>query len=148
MDKGAATRLIYKGGLRMYGLRKIFSLLLVVCLLLGVAAAETPREGDALVVGYAEFSGVFSPFFGESAYDMDVAERMTGESLLVTDRQGGVILKGIDGETVMYNGVDYTYKGIADLSVDYDEATDKTTYTARLKQGVKFSDGEEMNATT
>ena len=63
----------------MYGLKRLFSALLAVCLLLGVAAAEVAREGGALVVGYAEFSGAFSPFFGESAYDMDVAERMTGE---------------------------------------------------------------------
>ncbi|NLD59767.1 MAG: ABC transporter substrate-binding protein [Clostridiales bacterium] len=130
----------------MYGLKRLFSALLAVCLLLGVAAAEVAREGGALVVGYAEFSGAFSPFFGESAYDMDVAERMTGESLLVTDRVGGVILNGIEGETVPYNGVDYAYRGIADLSVDYDESTDRTAYTARLKPGVRFSDGEEMNA--
>ena len=130
----------------MYGLRKIFSLLLAICLLLGAASAEAARENPTLVVGCAEFSGAFSPFFGESAYDMDVAERMTGESLLVTDRVGGVILNGIEGETVPYNGVDYAYRGIADLSVDYDESTDRTAYTARLKPGVRFSDGEEMNA--
>ncbi|MGV8049700.1 MAG: ABC transporter substrate-binding protein [Anaerolineaceae bacterium] len=101
---------------------------------------ETP-----LVVAYSEFSQKFSPFYGDTGYDMDVAE-MTQISLLTTDRTGGIIFNAIEGETVNYNGTDYLYKGPADVSVDYDEASDTTKYTAKLRVGMKFSDGEPVTA--
>ena len=71
--------------------------------------ASTPEKdpNTPLVVGYSPFSSKFSPFFAETAYDQDVAS-MTQISLLTTDRVGTVIYKGIDGETIPYNGTDYT----------------------------------------
>ena len=98
-----------------------------------------------LVVAYQDFSQKFSPFFADTGYDQDVAG-MTQISLLTTDRQGGIIFNAIEGETVSYNGTDYLYKGAADTSVVYDEATDTTVYTARLRVGMKFSDGEPVTA--
>jgi peptide/nickel transport system substrate-binding protein len=76
---------------------------------------------------------------------MDVSA-MTQISLLTTDRVGGIIFNAIEGETVSYNGTDYLYKGPADTKVEYDEATDTTKYTARLRVGMKFSDGEPVTA--
>jgi len=104
----------------------------------------TPTEMP-LVVAYDQFSQKFSPFFADTAYDTDVAS-MTQISLLTTDRTGGIIFNAIEGETVPYNGVDYEYKGPANVSVDYDEATDTTKYTARLRVGMKFSDGTPVTA--
>ena len=66
--------------------------------------------------------------------------------MLTTDRVGGIIYNAIEGETVNYNGTDYLYKGPADTKVEYDEATDTTKYTARLRVGMKFSDGEPVTA--
>ena len=71
---------------------------------------------------------------------------MTQIALLTTDRVGGIIFNAIEGETVNYNGTDYLYKGPADTKVEYDEATDTTKYTARLRVGMKFSDGEPVTA--
>ena len=71
---------------------------------------------------------------------------MTQEALMTLDRSGGIVYNAIEGETRAYNGVDYFYHGIADLTVKYDEAADITTYTAKLKEGVLFSDGVEMTA--
>ncbi|MBT3670271.1 MAG: hypothetical protein HN547_08570, partial [Chloroflexi bacterium] len=51
------------------------------------------------------------------------------------------IFNAIEGETVSYNGTDYLYKGPADVKVEYDETTDTTKYTAKLRVGMKFSDG-------
>jgi peptide/nickel transport system substrate-binding protein len=101
---------------------------------------ETP-----LVVAYEQFSQKFSPFFADTGYDNDVAG-MTQISLLTTDRTGGIIFNAIEGETVPYNGTPYLYKGPADTKVEYDEATDTTKYTARLRVGMKFSDGEPVTA--
>lgn len=104
-----------------------------------------PTIDTPLVVAYSDFSQKFSPFFADTAYDMDVSS-MTQISLLTTDRVGGIIFNAIEGETVNFNGTDYLYKGPADTNVDYDEATDTTTYTARLRVGMKFSDGEPVTA--
>lgn len=110
------------------------------------SASATPNNVDEpLVVGYAQFSEKFSPFFADSAYDRDVAD-LTQVMLLTTDRSGGIIYNAIEGETVPYNGTDYTYTGIADLEVNFDEAANQTTYTWTLREGVKFSDGEELTA--
>ena len=106
----------------------------------------TTESGDEtpLVVGYAPFSSKFSPFFAESAYDQD-AQTMTQVALLASDRQGAIIYKGIEGETINYNGTDYTYYGIADLTVTENE--DGTVYyDFKLRDDVKFSDGEALTA--
>ncbi len=133
----------------MVNLRKIVSLALAVCMLLGLAGAavaEAQRDADTLVIGYTEFNEKFSPFFSESGYDSDVANVFVGSPLMVTDRVGGIVYNAIEGETIPYNGTDYTYYGIADLSVERDETTDTTVYTAKLRDDVKFSDGEAMTA--
>ena len=69
-----------------------------------VKASTVPLVGS----GGWSFSEKFSPFFTESAYDTNV-EGMTQISMLTTDRLGGIIYKAIEGETVPYNGTDYTY---------------------------------------
>ena len=104
-----------------------------------------PTIDTPLVVAYQDFSQKFSPFFADTGYDQDVAD-MTQIALLTTDRVGGIIPNAIEGETRVYNGTEYLYKGPADTSVDYDEATDTTVYTAKLRVGMKFSDGEPVTA--
>ena len=136
----------------------MLAMVMVISLLAGCAPkepaeapVETPVETPVevndtpLVVGYAAFSQKFSPFFGTTAYDMD-AVAMTQLSLLTTDRVGGIVYNAIEGEKVGFEGTDHEYKGIADIKVDYDEAADVTTYNIKLKEGVKFSDGQEMDA--
>jgi len=98
-----------------------------------------------LVVGSLQFSEKFSPFFGESGYDMEIAA-LTAVQLLTTDRTGGIVYNAIEGETIPYNGTDYLYTGVADLKVDYDEAADQTVYTWTIRDDVQFSDGETMTA--
>ncbi len=104
-----------------------------------------PTITTPLVVAYEAFSQKFSPFFADTGYDQDVSA-MTQISLLTTDRLGGIIYNAIEGETVNYNGTDYLYKGPADTSVEYDEATDTTKYTAKLRVGMTFSDGTPVTA--
>ncbi|MCR5649437.1 MAG: ABC transporter substrate-binding protein, partial [Oscillospiraceae bacterium] len=103
---------------------------------------EGPDPNTPLVVGYSPFNSKFSPFFSETAYDQDVWA-MTAVSLLSSDRMGAVITKGIEGETVNYNGTDYTYYSIAD--VDIDEKADGTVdYNFTIRDDIKFSDGEPL----
>lgn len=106
---------------------------------------KEPTTDTPLVVAYSPFSEKFSPFYADTGYDQDVVA-MTQISLMTTDRMGGIIFNAIEGETVSYNGTDYLYTGAADLSVKYDEATDTTTYTAKIRDDLVFSDGVPVTA--
>ena len=113
----------------MKRVNKVLALILVLVLSLGVLSACSKKyegkdhgsdDDTPLVVGYLPFSERFSPFFATTSYDRDVAD-ITGVSLLTTDRTGAIIYNSIEGETVNYNGTDYTYTGISDISVDIDK---------------------------
>lgn len=108
-------------------------------------ATEAPAEeaGDkTLVVGYSLFSQKFSPFFAKTAYDQDVAD-MTQVALMGLDREGNTVLNGIEGETVAFNGTDYTYYGISDIAVvQNDDGT--VDYNVTLRDDIVFSDGTPM----
>ena len=101
------------------------------------------EDGEVpLVVGYNPFNSKFSPFFAETAYDQDV-QKMTQMELLTSDRTGAVVYKGIEGETIEYNGTDYTYYGPADCEVTENE--DGTVYyDFTLRDDLVFSDGEPV----
>ena len=106
------------------------------------AAEPTTSDTTPLVVGYSNFNSKFSPFFAESAYDMDV-QQMTQVPLLSSDRTGAIIQKGIEGETIEFDGTPYTYYGPADLTITENE--DGTVYyDFTLRQDLVFSDGEPM----
>ena len=131
-------------------LTKLFACLLVVVMaasfaLVGCAQEEgefTNDRKDTLVVAYSNFSEKFSPFFASSSYDTDVYT-LTQVGLLATDRGGDIIYNGIEGETRNYNGTDYFYKGISNLTVT--QNNDGTVdYSFKLRNGVKFSDGKEL----
>ncbi|MBR4149764.1 MAG: ABC transporter substrate-binding protein, partial [Firmicutes bacterium] len=108
------------------------------------AAPAPEAEPMTLVVGYSPFNSKFSPFFNETAYDQDVYA-MTQVSLLGSDRTGAVLLNGIEGDTVNYNGTDYTYYGIADCVIT-ENADGTVDYDFTLRDDVVFSDGEKLTA--
>lgn len=109
-----------------------------------IPPADDPVHRDTLVVGYDAFSGKFSPFFSKTKYDGDVV-RVTSVTLLGTDRDGNVVQKGVTGETVAYNGIDYTYYGIADCAVTQNE-DGTVTYDFALREDIEFSDGQPLTA--
>ena len=105
--------------------------------------SETTEDGSTpLVVGYSNFSSKFSPFFSETAYDQDVWA-LTSVSLLGNDRLGAIVEKGVTVEKIPYNGTDYEYPGMSDLTITTnDDGT--VDYDFVLREGVKFSDGEDL----
>jgi len=126
--------------------KKLITLILATVMLVSTIAPVFAQETNVpFVFGQSNMSQKFSPFYSDTAYDQDVVE-MTNISLMTTDRVGAIIYNGIEGETHSYNGKDYTYHGAADLSVVYDEAEDITTYTAKLRDDLVFSDGEPLTA--
>ena len=126
-------------------MKKLLALLLAVCMLLSVTAIAEESVDTPLVVATSTLSQKFSPFFADTAYDQNVVD-MTQLGMMTTDRVGGIIYNAIEGETVNYNGTDYLYTGPANISVVYDEASDITTYTTKIREDLKFSDGEPVTA--
>ena len=142
--------------------KKFLALLLALMMCVGVLAGcgnstPAPAESSApaesaepasdnsdtpLVVGYSPFSSKFSPFFAETAYDQDVAS-MTAIGLLTSDRTGAIVYNGIEGETINYNGTDYTYYGPADLVVT-ENADGTVYYDFTMRDDLVFSDGEPI----
>lgn len=149
--------------MKKYKFKKALSIFLVLSMCFALAACgkkdngnqsgENPSDGNTtdqssdkpLVVGSLEFSEKFSPFFADSGYDMDIVE-LTQVPMLTMDRTGGVILNAIEGETVPYNGTDYLYQGVSNITVNHDEANNKTTYNIKIRDDIKFSDGHVMDA--
>ena len=131
-------------------MKRTLALILSLVMCLGLLAGcgdkktddQTKDDTTPLVVGYAPFNEKFSPFFSESAYDQDVWV-MTSLGLLNSDRQGQIIMKGIEGETHAYNGTDYTYYGPADCEI-VENADGTVDYNFTMRDDIVFSDGEKV----
>ena len=130
-------------------MKRTLALILSLVMCLGLLAGcgdkggnQTKDENTPLVVGYAPFNEKFSPFFSESEYDQDVWV-MTSLGLLNSDRQGQIIMKGIEGETHAYNGTDYTYYGPADCEI-VENADGTVDYNFTMRDDIVFADGEKV----
>lgn len=123
----------------------VVAVLMVACIASLAACSPKDTSSGTLVIAYSPFNQKFSPFFSSTAYDQDVWV-ITSINLLSNDRGGNVVTKGIEGETVSYNGKDYTYYGLSDLTITQNE--DGTVdYRIQMRTGnkaVKFSDGKTV----
>lgn len=100
-------------------------------------------KADTLVFATATFGQKFSTFFATTAYDVDVVDLTTG-GLLTADREGNIVRNGIEGETIPYNGTDYTYYGMGNVEVvENDDGT--VDYNLTMRDDIVFSDGEPAN---
>lgn len=128
--------------------RQLLAIVLAGTMVAGLATGCGEEKSDAketqLVIACDDMSEKFSEFFANSVPDQNVAD-MTGVYLLGNDRAGEIIYNGIEGETKEYNGTEYTYKGIADCKITENE-DGTVTYDFKLREDVKFSDGEILNA--
>ena len=104
------------------------------------ASSDTP-----LVIGEDAFSQKFSPFFATTVPDVHIGT-LVCPLIYGVDRQGQIVNKGIEGETRSYNGTDYTYYGLSDVTMTKDDAKNETVYDIKLRDDAKFSDGEPLTA--
>ncbi len=94
---------------------------------------------DTLVVGEDTIEGKFNPLFYSAQTDDDV-NVLIFDTLLSADREGAIVLTGIEGETREYNGTDYTYYSIADCEIVENE--DGTVdYIFTMREDIQYSDG-------
>ena len=108
------------------------------------AAPEAPASTGADTIVYANdyMSEKFSPFFADTEYDMD-AQGLTQVVLLPSDREGNMVLNGMEGEVIPYNGTDYTYYSLANCEI-VENADGTVTYFITMRDDVTFSDGTPM----
>ncbi|MGN0597975.1 MAG: ABC transporter substrate-binding protein [Ruminiclostridium sp.] len=118
----------------------------------GTTSAESTDAADntasdnttPLVIASEDFSQKFNAILAESVPDQNVGS-LVNPSLMTNDRSGGIIYNAIEGETHSYNGTDYTYYGVADISVTQDKEANTTVYNIKIRDDIKFSDGETMD---
>ena len=145
--------------MKMSNIKKILALVLALVMVLALCACGSstpaPAESEAptaepeapaveennstLVYATATFGQKFSPFFYTTAYDEKVVSNFTG-GLLAADRGGAIIHHGIEGETVEYNGTDYTYYGMGDVEVVQND-DGSVDYNLTMRDDIVFSDG-------
>jgi peptide/nickel transport system substrate-binding protein len=105
-------------------------------------AEEPAAEEQTLVVGMDAFSSKFSPFFSKTDYDTTVYERVHVRPLAI-DRAGNMVLNSMDGETIPYNGTDYTYNGISNCVITIND-DGSVYYDITIRDDIVFSDGVPM----
>ena len=146
--------------MKMSNIKKILALVLALDLVLALCACgnsstpapseetqapaeetQAPAEENTSTLVYATstFGQKFSPFFYTTAYDEEVVSNFTG-GLLAADRGGAIIHHGIEGETVEYNGTDYTYYGMGDVDVVQND-DGSVDYNLTMRDDIVFSDG-------
>ena len=116
--------------------RKILALLLSATMLftLGGCSSEGKDNNkggvgnNTLVIGTSTFNGVFNPFFYNTAYDIQAFETVftsvceTNENNELIDKGGSITAEEITAE----------------------DGNVQTLYTIKLKEGMKFHDGEDV----
>lgn len=126
--------------------KKLVSAFLTGTMVAGmVGSMAQAAEDTPLVVGVTNFNEKFSPLFAEQVYDQDVCD-IIFPWLLTLDRSGSPVWKGIEGETRNYNGTDYTYYGMADVTMTKNEETNETVYNFKLRDDIYFTDGVNLTA--
>ena len=146
--------------MKMSNIKKILALVLALVMVLALCACgnsstpapseetqapaeetQAPAEENTSTLVYATstFGQKFSPFFYTTAYDEDVVSNFTG-GLLAADRGGAIIHHGIEGETVEYNGTDYTYYGMGDVDIVQND-DGSVDYNLTMRDDIVFSDG-------
>ncbi|WP_370831519.1 ABC transporter substrate-binding protein [Clostridium sp.] len=89
---------------------------------------NSSNSGDTLVIGTSTFNGVFNPFFYTSAYDNQAFTTVftqvcgTDENNELEERGGSITAEEVTAE----------------------DGSIQTLYTIKLKEGMKFHDGEEV----
>ena len=145
--------------MKMSNIKKILALVLALVMVFALCAcgeSNTPAPDESkapveeskapveentstLVYATSTFGQKFSPFFYTTAYDEEVVSSFTG-GLLAADRGGAIIHHGIEGETVEYNGTDYTYYGMGDVDVVQND-DGSVDYNLTMRDDLVFSDG-------
>lgn len=95
---------------------------------------DNTSKPDAFVIMSESLDGVFNPFYSTTSSDATIVG-MTQISMLTYGY--------VNGEVVVACGDDEAVV-VKDYEITRDEASDKTTYTFVIKNGIKYSDGKPL----
>lgn len=98
-----------------------------------------------LVIAADGSTADISPFYGDSAFAKTFGKAV-GVTLSGRTRAGELITRARVPQFEMYGGNSYRYDGIADIGITRDEDSDITVYDIQLRDDVRFSDGETLDA--
>ncbi len=96
---------------------------------------NSSKKKDSIVIMTEELSGLFNPFYATSGADQDVVG-LTQIGMLSTDS---------NGQTVCGDDLPTVVKDYEVTEIEKDGAVAETVYTFVIKNGLKFSDGEDLN---
>lgn len=102
------------------------------------------RTAEPVVIGCLPNEGILHPLLAGQEGDLLLVE-LTQAMLLGCDRDGQPVLQGIEGESRPYGEQEYTYYGLADVSIS-PQSDGSVWYDFSLRKNVRFHDGEELNA--
>ena len=106
----------------------------------------TPEQlRKTLNIGAEKLDSKYIQLYAKADGDK-IVNKLTQVNLLTLDRSGRVLYHAGSTEKSDYNGTEYSYQGIADVSVDYDDESGITTYTIELRKGLVFSDGTPLTS--
>ncbi|MCL1823781.1 MAG: ABC transporter substrate-binding protein [Oscillospiraceae bacterium] len=111
-----------------------------------IEETEEISERNEIIIGTTGMTGVFSPFFTDylkNAGDADVMS-VINVPLVTLDRRGEVVQNAVSGEKRTFDGVEYEYKGIADIEISTNR--NSTVFNFNLREDVYFSDGKPLTA--
>ncbi len=108
-----------------FALCSLMALTLVAC-----GSGDSKVNKDTLVVGTPELSGDFLDGFGNSSYDLMVKNMLYGYTTYYYNAAGEYLLDNTAIKDVVIN----------------DEADGSKTYTFTVNEGLKWSDGETLDA--
>ena len=112
----------------------LLTLAMVLCGLSSCSSCSKSTNPDALVIMTDELDGVFNPFYSTTAADSTIVS-MTQIAMLTTGYENGeVVVACGDSEAVV----------VKDYAIHYDSASNKTTYTFVIKNGIVYSDGQPL----
>ena len=123
--------------------RRLISILLCIAMCIGALTAlsacsscknNNTTKTDALVIMTDDLDGLFNPFYATTGADGGVVG-MTQIGMLTSDYVNGNVIVGCGDDQAVV---------VKDYAINYDSATDKTTYTFVIKNGIKFSDGKPL----
>ena len=138
-------------------MRKLFALLSLLVLASMVLAACAPAAETAAPAEETEAPVVETPAPGgdeEMTYEakdkttfvnVTIGEPETLDPALAYETAGGEIIQNVYETLVFYDG-ESTDKFVPQLAESWEVSEDGTTYTFKLRSGVKFHDGADMTA--
>lgn len=107
-------------------------------------AQEVIVSSKTLKLGVTGLNQNVSPFDLKTEADNAVM-KLTQTRLLDYSRGGTIVTQGINGQTISYNGTEYSYTGLANCEVTQnDDGT--ADYNFVIRDDVTFSDGEKLTA--